>query len=573
MSKNRPISSPQRALVFQGGGSLGAYEAGVFHVLYHWIKKDLADNENVYDIIAGTSIGAINASIIINHFLENKEKDIKTPKEEKPEKTLKYWEGSPEKLLNFWKKISSYSTFYDSILSLLKNTWDFNKDISAKMFPYYQNFIDLLVSGESLRRYYSIKKRIVYGEPNVFSPLFYPPFPTPLFNKFFDYSQSAWWYQYNNKPLGESILDFARKLEYDQYYKEGGISTNIEQNEPKLLLVAADINTAQPETFDSNESGITINHVLASAAIPINYPYMEINGKKYWDGGILSNTPIRELISNHSSFWTKKYERKLISTLDQDSKLTFAKWKDFYKLQEENIIPNLKLTIVNLHPQSEEGNNIPSLYDYDLTKDRERDIRFHDKTEYDIKLAQNISDYHDFVVEMTNLASQAINENAQHLKPKFEDILNNHQRTSSRDNQTRHFYDLIGKRFNIEDVLKIQKKDDIDTVSDKIFDFSSDTILNLIKEGERDTLKEIVDHEEQKQMEEQKEKGEQKMREEDKLKESVDHDFKKEDKNSIKNQLMRFIKDVEKESTEDDEYIIHCAKDESERKKYFIEIQ
>ena len=27
----------QRALVFQGGGSLGAYEAGVFHVLYHWI--------------------------------------------------------------------------------------------------------------------------------------------------------------------------------------------------------------------------------------------------------------------------------------------------------------------------------------------------------------------------------------------------------------------------------------------------------------------------------------------------------------------------------------------------------
>ena len=59
----------QRALIFQGGGSLGAYEAGVFHVLYHWIKKDLKENENVFDIIAGTSIGAINASIIISHFL------------------------------------------------------------------------------------------------------------------------------------------------------------------------------------------------------------------------------------------------------------------------------------------------------------------------------------------------------------------------------------------------------------------------------------------------------------------------------------------------------------------------
>jgi len=54
---------------------LGAYEAGVFHILYHWIKKDLSEDENVFDIIAGTSIGAINASIIMNHFLENKTKD------------------------------------------------------------------------------------------------------------------------------------------------------------------------------------------------------------------------------------------------------------------------------------------------------------------------------------------------------------------------------------------------------------------------------------------------------------------------------------------------------------------
>ena len=100
MSKNRLIS-PQRALVFQGGSSLGAYEAGVFHVLYHWIKKDSADNENVFDIIAGTSIGAVNASLIINHFLENKEKDTKITEDKKCEKTLKYWKGSPEKLLNF----------------------------------------------------------------------------------------------------------------------------------------------------------------------------------------------------------------------------------------------------------------------------------------------------------------------------------------------------------------------------------------------------------------------------------------------------------------------------------------
>lgn len=76
MSKDRY----QRALVFQGGGSLGAYEAGVFHVLYHWIISldYLAENEKVFDIIAGTSIGAINASIIINYFLEQEPERIKT---------------------------------------------------------------------------------------------------------------------------------------------------------------------------------------------------------------------------------------------------------------------------------------------------------------------------------------------------------------------------------------------------------------------------------------------------------------------------------------------------------------
>jgi NTE family protein len=71
-SKNRKL----RALVMQGGGSLGAYEAGVYQVLYDRLSESLEEanrtNENVFDIIAGTSIGAINAAIIINHVLKNR---------------------------------------------------------------------------------------------------------------------------------------------------------------------------------------------------------------------------------------------------------------------------------------------------------------------------------------------------------------------------------------------------------------------------------------------------------------------------------------------------------------------
>ena len=63
-------------------------------------------------------------------------------------------------------------------------------------------------------------------------------------------------------------------------------------------------------------------------------------------------------------------------------------------------------------------NQIPSLSDYDMTKDREKDIRFHDKTDYDIKLALNVSDYHAFVKDMAQLASVAIKKIKDNDEPK-----------------------------------------------------------------------------------------------------------------------------------------------------------
>jgi NTE family protein len=504
MSQNDKRRS-QRTLVLQGGGSLGAYEAGVFHVLYHWIKKDLSIDENIFDIVAGTSIGAINASIIVNEILEKKELDLSN---KKAKKTLKYWEDTPEKLIRFWKNVSANTVnpwdpwnLFDLYRSFVENYLRTNYEIYLKAFPYLQAFLPTV---ESFRRYYHTQMSLAYGERHIFSPLFIYPLATPVPNKFFDYySPTSKWYQYSNVPLRKSIVDSNNSLKYND---TTGIKTIYDEREPRLLLVAVDIKDAKTTTFDSYKENISINHVLASAAVPKNYPYIEIDGNKYWDGGILSNTPVREVLSEHSKFWTERLG------YDSDSNSSPEKWtsyeneKKWFENNDKKSIPKLELCIVNLYPSKEEGEQIPTLLDYDLTKDRENDIRFHDKTEYDIKMAKVVSDYKDFVENMGQLTIAAIEEIknreniANKLKQSFIEILNKKQRTLTRDERPRFFYDLIRKRFDIINVIEIQRQDDIHTIANKAFDFSAETISNLIEQGIMDTLDRLYQDQKEKSM-------------------------------------------------------------------------
>ena len=100
-----------RALIFQGGGSLGAYEAGV----YKAVKEDLSDyfksvgreNEPIFHIVSGTSIGAINAALLVSYVKENKT-----------------WEGSGERLVEFWEYLSTQGSvenipYFTSLLGFL----------------------------------------------------------------------------------------------------------------------------------------------------------------------------------------------------------------------------------------------------------------------------------------------------------------------------------------------------------------------------------------------------------------------------------------------------------------------
>src|SRR5918912_1761400 len=95
-------STLQRVIIFQGGGALGAYEAGVFEVLYDKLtEKDLESGNNdrpLFDIVAGTSIGALNAAILVSHVLAKKRENTNL-------KISKCWEGSAEALSRFWTEL------------------------------------------------------------------------------------------------------------------------------------------------------------------------------------------------------------------------------------------------------------------------------------------------------------------------------------------------------------------------------------------------------------------------------------------------------------------------------------
>ena len=535
---NVTVPKLQRALVFQGGGSLGAYEAGIFHVLYHWIKKDVNnDEENIFDIIAGTSIGAINASIILSHILERKEEEFKGKGNDNNEKSsnMKYWEGSPEKLVDFWRYVSSTFDYFRFWTPFLKSSWDNWRSF----FPYLN-----LPSGEAFRRYLSTRRSLAFGEQYVFSPLFFFPFATPMFNKFFDYTPLALWHQYSNDPLRSSIEKFAKSLRNGQKIK-----TDIEKNnEPRLLLVSVDIKNAETTTFDSyekkdEEGGISLKHVIASAAVPKNFAYEEINGRKYWDGGIVSNTPLRELISEHTEFWKEK-----LGLDSEKEKLTYTTWKDWKESKQK--IPKVEVCIINLHPSQESGSHVPSLFDYDMTKDRENDIRFHDKTEYDLKMAKVVADYKGFVEQMTDLGIESIEKINESLgkinEGKYKDdlkeyynnkirdfnkILRQTSKTTKRTGEERPYWHLLKHRFDLDEKIKIQREDDEDIISDKIFDFSYDTIDKLIKKGIDDALEKVFEVEKE----------------------------KRNSSDDACNELQKLIEDIKAVNTNEDQYLIEAA--------------
>ena len=480
-------SNINRALIFQGGGSLGAYEAGVYNAikesLLEVFKSEGRENDTLFHIISGTSIGSINAAILVSYVIENKT-----------------WEGSGERLVEFWEYLSTRS-WVDNIPNFV-GYWDSWRKMNSRV-----------ASGESARRYFSTKQFIFNGVPKVFVP------KRPISDdRFFDPSNT--WYTYDNKPLKDSLEKFAKFP----------ISTSYERGEPRLLLVAVDVQEGSPVIFDSYEKedgtrkseygrygrlkypgseknaenegfehviryndGITSDFVLASCSVPVNYDYTKINvetrplifggqddaiaveaGSKptaknntsslhsFWDGGLLANTPLRQTIVSHREYW--------------------------YRVKKlESGIPTLRYGIINLHPAKQEY--LPT--DYDGVVDRKNDIIYHDRTLFDENIAILLSDFAAFAESLIKLAEKNGVSDEELKRLYAEKTRGIHLATGKKLS----YEDLLKARVDVDFVVRLERKNDSHTISNKTFDFSETTIRQLIQDGYKEAkeqMKEVV---------------------------------------------------------------------------------
>jgi hypothetical protein len=184
---------------------------------------------------------------------------------------------------------------------------------------------------------------------------------------------------------------------------------------------------------------------------------------------LLSNTPLRELIGEHVLFWEKKLG------IDGSTKLVDKIWEGEGEEVNKLKIPDLDVYIVNLWPPKEY--DIPK-DDHDVIKDRKNDITYHDKTEYDQKVATFVTDYIDLSWDLIKLAKE---NNLP--KEKIMGILKKRAKSRQRSGKARKYEDLVTGRFDMRRVVRIERKDDRNTISNKSFDFSSDTIQQLIEKG------------------------------------------------------------------------------------------
>jgi NTE family protein len=306
----------ENVLVLQGGGSLGAFACGVFKAL---VKKNIR-----IDIAAGTSIGAVNAAIIVGSKSDHPEKDLE----------------------DFWIEIA------ESNPMLISDTFTFEYDTAAR------RYITKKISSASANA-------AIFGVPKMFVPRWQSSWnweknATLLKEEkglqYFD--PRSWTYIYDHSPLAKTLDKYIDYKKINLAATQEGLPSVLH-----LIITAVDVMTSKPLVFDNTKMEITAKHILASSGYPIyGFPWIEVEDGVYaWDGSLLSNTPVREVISvsprnDKNIFIVENYPRK-IRTLPSNMAEVESRAKDIIFCDKN--MDNIKMSkLITRHIQL-----IESLYE------------------------------------------------------------------------------------------------------------------------------------------------------------------------------------------------------------------
>ena len=235
MADSEPHKRPKRhakalplpdtvALVLQGGGALGSYQAGVI--------EGLAASGIEIDWVAGISIGAVNAALVAGN-----------PPEQRVEALHAFWN-------RLTSALPSFPIFPNDHIREALHEWSANFVLAAGVPGFFT--------------------------PRLVSPMFAVP-GTPEALSFYDSRQLA--------TTLDSLIDW-------DLLNAGPV---------RLSVGAVDLESGNFRYFDTTTDRIDARHIMASGALPPGLPPVEIDGRLWWDGGLVSNTPLSHVLDNQTT--------------------------------------------------------------------------------------------------------------------------------------------------------------------------------------------------------------------------------------------------------------------------------
>lgn len=215
------------------------------------VYQALSEAELEPDWVAGISIGAINAAIIAGNI----------PEQRVP------------KLRAFWESVShdAMQHFPTTLTTMMTRN---NSEHQAL-------------------NWFSAVQTVLFGIPGFFQPRLITPWLEPHgSNAATSYCDTALL-----KATLENLIDFDR-------VNKGGMRFNV---------AAVNVTTGNFINFDNENYTIKPEHVMASGAIPPGFPPIEIDGEYYWDGGLVSNTPLQWVVESDAYMDTLVFQVDLWS--------------------------------------------------------------------------------------------------------------------------------------------------------------------------------------------------------------------------------------------------------------------